>query len=88
MAPGLVVLSVNKGVDGRGKYYPRVFFVNTDGSIDYSVNNAGFSPMYHYYYYDASTLCENMMTYLENHALYDRDLSGIADIENEYDMEL
>ena len=82
------VVMLGKCVDGRGKYYPRVFFVNPDGSIDYSVNNAGFSPMYHYYYFDASTLYENMISYLESHGLYDRDLSGIADIESEYDMEL
>lgn len=75
-------------VDGRGKYYPRIFFVNGDGSIDYEVNNAGYSPMYHYYYYDSDTLFDNMVEYLENHGLYDRDLSDIADIESEYEMEL
>lgn len=75
-------------IDGRGKYYPRVFFVNGDGSIDYEVNNAGYSPMYHYYYYDSDSLYDNMVKYLENHGLYDRDLSDIADIENEFEMEL
>ena len=59
-------------IDGRGKYYPRVFFLNPNGSIDYEINNAGFSPMYHYYYYDADTLYDNMVKYLENHGLYDR----------------
>ena len=44
--------------------------------------------MYHYYYYDSDTLFDNMVNYLENHGLYDRDLSDIADIESDYEMEL
>ena len=75
-------------LDGRGKYYPRVFFVNPDLSIDYDINNAGFSPMYHYYYYDATTLQDNMLRYLENHGLYERDMTDLSDLEGDYEMEL
>ena len=75
-------------IEGKDKYYPRVFFVNPDRSIDYDVNNAGFSPMYHYYYYDATTLQDNMLLYLETHDLYDGDVFDLSDIEGDYEMEL
>lgn len=75
-------------LDGRGKYYPRIFFVNPNGSIDYEMNNAGYSPMYHYYYYDADTLYDSMVKYLESHGLYDRDLMDLDDIEKEYELDL
>ena len=83
-----VFLSIACNLDGRGKYYPRVFFVNPDLTIDYDINNAGFSPMYHYYYYDATTLQDNMLRYLENHALYERDMTDLSDLEGDYEMEL
>ena len=62
--------------------------MNPDKSIDYDINNAGFSPMYHYYYYDAATLQDNMLRYLENHGMYERDMTDISDIDNDYEMEL
>ena len=52
------------------------------------MNNAGFSPMYHYYYYDATTLQDNMLLYLETHDLYDGDVFDLSDIEGDYEMEL
>ena len=87
---GCRVDAVGEGnwIDGRGKYYPRVFFLNPDKSIDYDINNAGFSPMYHHYYYDATTLQDNMLRYLENHGMYERDMTDISDIDNDYEMEL
>ena len=44
--------------------------------------------MYHYYYYDAATLQDNMLRYLENHGMYERDMTDISDIDNDYEMEL
>ena len=44
--------------------------------------------MYHYYYYDATTLQDNMLRYLENHGMYERDMTDISDIDNDYEMEL
>ena len=52
------------------------------------MNNAGYSPMYHYYYYDADTLYDSMVKYLESHGLYDRDLMDLDDIEKEYELDL
>lgn len=75
-------------IEGRDKYYPRVFFVNPDKTIDYDINNAGFSPMYHYYYYDATTLQDNMLRYLEAHDMFEGDLLDLSDIEGDYEMEL
>ena len=62
--------------------------MNTDGTIDYEVNNAGYSPMYHFYYYDADTLYNNMVRYLENRGLYDRDLSDVIDVDSDFETEL
>lgn len=44
--------------------------------------------MYHYYYYDATTLQDNMLRYLENHGLYERDMTDLSDLEGDYEMEL
>ena len=76
----------SSGKTADGDLY--VFFLNPDKSIDYDINNAGFSPMYHYYYYDATTLQDNMLRYLENHGMYERDMTDISDIDNDYEMEL
>lgn len=64
-------------VDSRSRYYPRVFFVNVDKSIDYNTNNAGFSPVNHFYYYDAHSVAESAKRYLDNH-------SYVEDIEELY----
>ena len=45
-----------------------MFFVNSDQSIDYSTNNAGYSPVSHYYYYDAQSVAESARHYLASHS--------------------
>lgn len=45
--------------------------MNTDKSVDYSANNAGFSPLHHYYYYDAQSVVDAATRYLENHKYVD-----------------
>lgn len=44
-----------------------MFFINPDKSVDYTVNNAGFSPLNHYYYYEANNVYENAVEYLKSH---------------------
>lgn len=48
--------------------------MNSDLSVDYSINNAGFSPLNHYYYYEANEVYNNAIEYLKSHQLYDDEL--------------
>ena len=69
--PGLLLFFYIHWIDSRERYYPRVFFINSDKSIDYSINNAGFSPLNHFYYYDSNSVYNNAVEYLKSHQLMD-----------------
>ncbi|KAK8803517.1 hypothetical protein WA158_001211 [Blastocystis sp. Blastoise] len=43
-----------------GKYYPRIFFINPNGEVNYEINNSGYSPQHKYYYFDTKHLVDNM----------------------------
>ena len=62
-----------RNVDSKSKYYPRVFFADKDMNIDYDINNAGYSPLHLFYYYDAESVYKNALRYLSHHQLIDDD---------------
>lgn len=56
------------------------------------MNNAGFSPLHIYYYYNSENIYRNAVEYLTRHELVDTDsgleLVSLYELEKQYDDEL
>ena len=48
-----------------GSYYPRIFFIDSDGNIDYSIANGPENKIYRYFYSSVEACKENMRELLK-----------------------